>query len=952
MSQGREKGKEKGMGRIVRIAFAGTVVAAMLSPVFTPKSNVSAESSGQGSSRSQGLEKAQRAKRIHGGPKVAGPQGVNENSASAVAGAPTNNRRGAARQGGKSRQEAIVQSDRVHTQENNGPFFNGSLSQQQAMMGIQGPVYSFEKDKKEKENTELIGVQNLIGMMASIAPQQATMLGEALKMANNLTDEKARSQLIDGIQIQATEILTSAVLENADSPQITNILKGDPTGIPFIDSFLSKFSKEVKQEALSISELVTESIANLGGKITPDFLSELSRSLLSLGLTPLALIAIQHNLPTIVEEVNKVGGKKLNPRLVLSIVNIVMTVVLVSCSAGAALTATPPPATATSGEAPTAIISSPTVAPDIIITPSPGAQQIPSEIQGVNYYSDPTVGIPSPIFRQNNPEYELLYPGQTPSLSLKEYMDPTGVIGTRISEKDLMEIFGLSPDKATGNFNGSWNGMPIAFDPKLKALVDENGKKIFPFVSPNGTRFASLFQDKNGNLFFGLTNADGSYKILESYKLLGSDANLTDSLHKFIKEQLNRGNTLEQSTINKVASFEFSGRTMILYDANGQAIAYIDYLGKGSTFVLGAPSGLPTEIATEAPVTVSEEYRVLQTLLDTQKVPYTIVDGKIVIDDYTTQTSDNLVLNPESGELTKTTDLNHSDILSIQDEKMNLYLFNPDHGWFRPVTNIENEDGTEADGNDLNKYTEIGVDYITDGRLDIMRAYKYSKSPNGIMIDVDPVFWITSGYGDSILRLSFFPVGKTGEASYYYNEEYEKSNMFDYKKNKAFQLAGYYKVKLENGEYIYVINRTIAIDRTHTIGLANGFDSKEFERRYSNVLPTSETELKLSLDGIKKGGLDIASILTPPETFEDGSLVFFAQQGVIGFNPNISSLQGPRGYAISLFSHEDQIRFLSVLEANKMISEDGKNRLAAPLIDPSALARLSNMIMLSEINNP
>ena len=66
-----------------------------------------------------------------------------------------------------------------------------SFRVRQAVMGISDPIYqSGEKRKKKKENTQLVAAQNLIGMMASIIPQEATMLGDALKIATNLTDEK------------------------------------------------------------------------------------------------------------------------------------------------------------------------------------------------------------------------------------------------------------------------------------------------------------------------------------------------------------------------------------------------------------------------------------------------------------------------------------------------------------------------------------------------------------------------------------------------------------------------------------------------------------------------------------------------------------------------------------------------------------------------------------------
>ena len=258
-----------------------------------------------------------------------------------------------------------------------------------------------------------------------------------------------------------------------------------------------------------------------------------------------------------------------------------LVVPLSACQAGifpSTVTATPTPAAPTLTPTPDAIVITPP------LPPQDPASLPQSEIEGLRYYDQP-VRIYEAVFDQNNQGFSLITPTGRPDLALKEYIEPNSkaVVGTRIHEEDLRKIFLFedNPDK-DGLYHGQFNGKKIIFSPDLKAVVDEKGRPIFPLVSANGVGFAALFTD-GSNLYFGLT--DGNYKIIEKFLILDG-ANRLDALHSLIR-YINRGRVLGNDIINQVAYFEFSGRNFVLYDNQGNQLAYIDYFAYDSQFVIG-----------------------------------------------------------------------------------------------------------------------------------------------------------------------------------------------------------------------------------------------------------------------------------------------------------------------------------------------------------------------------
>jgi hypothetical protein len=152
-----------------------------------------------------------------------------------------------------------------------------------------------------------------------------------------------------------------------------------------------------------------------------------------------------------------------------------LVVPLSACQAGT-FASTPTPAstpTETPISTPTAIaIALPDQPTDINSLPQ-------SEISDLAYY-DQTLSISKAAFNRNNQGFSLIT--DRPDLALKQYIEPNSlaVVGTRIDEQNLKEMFGLgdNPDN-DGLYHGQFNGKEIVFSSDLKAIVDKYGRPIF-----------------------------------------------------------------------------------------------------------------------------------------------------------------------------------------------------------------------------------------------------------------------------------------------------------------------------------------------------------------------------------------------------------------------------------------------------------------------------------------
>ena len=127
-----------------------------------------------------------------------------------------------------------------------------------------------------------------------------------------------------------------------------------------------------------------------------------------------------------------------------------------------------------------------------------------------------------------------------------------------------------------------------------------------------------------------------------------------------------------------------------------------------------------TSNPTEAPTATPDPVWLHIIKTQDQEGKFIIVkDGKPTIDLYdTTETSESIVLDEKSIQISATTDVLFPNILSAKDTEGNQYLFNPDTGWFK-VPEIQ------MDYTKLEAYTPVTEDYFTDGRFALVSAFKY-----------------------------------------------------------------------------------------------------------------------------------------------------------------------------------------------------------------------------------
>jgi hypothetical protein len=317
-----------------------------------------------------------------------------------------------------------------------------------------------------------------------------------------------------------------------------------------------------------------------------------------------------------------------------------------------------------------------------------------------------------------------------------------------------------------------------------------------------------------------------------------------------------------------------------------------------------------------------------------------VVDDGPTIDRYDTPAQESISLVENSIKITTTTAILNPNILTAQDAEGNTYAFNPNYGWFK-VPEVQMDYAKPVE------YTEVDQAFIEDSRMELVRAFNYANSPEKINRDAPSVFWVTAH--NNAVYLSFFPVGRVNMAEVFWPKEYNLGFHYN-KENKPFAFSGFYKVSLKSGGYIYVIDRTIALDNTLSTGLANGFDPSWIEGAASYINPDGITSLQKTLDAVMEGRSDIVNVLLPPDKLLDGTpLTLYPDPGWDN-NPVVTGLQGPRGSLISLFAPEDQQRILNVLTAAQ--HEDSTPEVTAPLTDPSLLAKLANRILLSVFHSP
>lgn len=370
------------------------------------------------------------------------------------------------------------------------------------------------------------------------------------------------------------------------------------------------------------------------------------------------------------------------------------------------------------------------------------------------------------------------------------------------------------------------------------------------------------------------------------------------------------------------------------------------------TFPHPYPDALTVETATatmaavtDAPVIIPVWQKALETQ-DPQDKYFKVVDGVPAIDRYDTSEMESIVLSPESIKNIQTNDSLNPNILTAKDVDGNTYAFNPDHGWFALPR-------VEMDYNKLESYTQVEQAFVEDGRANITTALLYAENPTISPDAIDPVYWVSNFWmdktsNDKIPMLCNNMCG-LGEARMSYNEEASRS--FYTADTKPFAWTGFYKVQLTNGEYVYVVVRTLknpsATNPDQIINLFYGFDKQYFQNIYNNVLGDNvTTELKMLIDGTDKGGCDLAFILPPPTNLDGKDIPFRLSpyDWITGGNPVVSGLQ-KRGELIAMFDPVNLKIMMGVLHGDRQ-----KMDYVAPLTQPLP-AGFSTHILLAGFMN-
>jgi hypothetical protein len=310
---------------------------------------------------------------------------------------------------------------------------------------------------------------------------------------------------------------------------------------------------------------------------------------------------------------------------------------------------------------------------------------------------------------------------------------------------------------------------------------------------------------------------------------------------------------------------------------------------------------------------------------DPQDKFFKVIDNKPVIDLYDTQSQESITLNKDTAKITQTTDGLNPNILTAQDADGNTYAFNPNYGWFKTPE-------IQMDYANLQKYIELEESFIEDGRANIVTALRYAENPTISPDAVAPHYWANYGAdGDSnFVYFSYYPSGHFGLAQ----KKWPDLITYFKPENGPFAWTSFYKVKIGDNKYIYVVACTIKTGDNQTINLFYGFDQTRYETEANNMLPSGRTELELLFDVTNNGGGDLEVILAPPDGVNGTPLNWNPDKvhRIDSPHPDIAKLQ-KRGELISLFTANDKRTIFDVLSQIRVEYEPGKttNLWTAPL---------------------
>lgn len=301
----------------------------------------------------------------------------------------------------------------------------------------------------------------------------------------------------------------------------------------------------------------------------------------------------------------------------------------------------------------------------------------------------------------------------------------------------------------------------------------------------------------------------------------------------------------------------------------------------------------PTSKSTESPTpSISAEYQDLQTLLDAQNAFYTLQNGKIVIDDYSTSFKENIVLNPESGKVIQTNDGLAKEIGTALDTDNNRMVYIKGYGWVKDV---------DPSQSTLDKRIKIPFSWAKDDRnvsntvLNTIVGLHYAENPTISSDAAIPHYWINVGfYGGPVLYLAFEPTVID-------TLSVDPQTAFS-KNRKPFAWTGFFETTAPNGKNIIILAQTrknpTSENPNQLINMFAAFDKETYERYKEEQGDTSVIPWMIYHDEN-----DLGMVFSPPIGFKwAGGDLWFAKQYP---NPTVAELN-KQGEIFSLLSIEDQ----------------------------------------------
>ncbi len=309
------------------------------------------------------------------------------------------------------------------------------------------------------------------------------------------------------------------------------------------------------------------------------------------------------------------------------------------------------------------------------------------------------------------------------------------------------------------------------------------------------------------------------------------------------------------------------------------------------TLETSTPSPTPKPSETPTP-SIRPEYQSLQTLLDNQKATYSLQDGIIVIDDYSTSSKENIALNPESGKVIKTNDGLVKEIVTAVDTDNNRMVFIKGYGWVKDVDSSQST---------LDNRIKIPFSWAKDDRkvlntvLNTIVGLHYAENPTISSDAALPHYWVNVGfYGGPVLYLAFEPT--------VINTLVVDPQTAFSKDRKPFAWTGFFETTAPNGKNIIILAQTrknpSSENSNQLINMFAAFDEETYERYKKEQGDTSVIPWMIYHDEH-----DLGMVFSPPVGFEwTGGGLWFAKQYP---NPTVAELN-KQGEIFSLLSLKDQ----------------------------------------------